>query len=108
MEKYEIEIDVTKIQKDRLVKNTYKNKEGVEVTQTLLKATVILNKNNVIKDYDDRTWKERGFVVESGKKDDKTNILGKVTQTVWKGESSTNDSLANEFNQELDPSNLPF
>ena len=45
MEKYEIEIDVTKIQKDRLVTKTYTNKDGVEVKQTLLKATVIINKD---------------------------------------------------------------
>jgi len=108
MEKYEIEIDVTKIQKDRLVTKTYTNKDGVEVKQTLLKATVIINKDNVIKDYDDRTWKERGFVAESGKKEEKTNILGKVTQTVWKGESSTNSSGIVYPADDINPDDIPF
>lgn len=102
MKKYEIEIDVTKIQKDRLVKNEYTNKDGQLVKQTLLKATVVLNKDEVIKDFDNRTWKNRGFVAESGKKDENTNILGKVTETIWKEDGSQMPS------EDINPEDIPF
>lgn len=106
MQKYEIEIDVTKIQKDRLVENEYTNKDGVKVKQTLLKATIVLNKDNVIKDFDNRTWKERGFVAESGKKDENTNILGKVTETVWKSEQSSTSTPSESAS--INPEDIPF
>lgn len=105
MQKYDLTLDVTKIQKERLVKNSYTKRDGTPVEETNLRATVILNKDNILKEDDQKIWKEVGFIVEAGKQDENTNILGKVTQTIWKNENSVNIPVEEE---DINVENIPF
>jgi len=81
MQKFSIAIDVTKIQKDRLRKNSFTTKDGKEVNQTLCDVVAIpLKERKLIKEGD--TWKmyKSGFLAEKGKKEENTNTLGDIME----------------------------
>jgi len=75
--KINLSIDVSKIQKSRLRKNTYTNKNGEEITQTFCDIIVVpIKEKKLIKSGDNWEMYKTGFIVEKGTKDEDTNILG--------------------------------
>ena len=81
MKKFNLSINISKIQKNRLRKNTYTAKDGNEVTQTFCDIAVIpLKEEKLIKSGDGWKMYKVGFAVEKGKKEENTNILGDVIE----------------------------
>ena len=76
-EKISLSIDVTKLQKERLRTNEFTTKAGENVKQTLADLVVIpLQETKVVKSADTYDLVKVGFVVEKGKKEENTNIVG--------------------------------
>ena len=78
MKKISVTLDVSKIDKTRIVDRTYKNKDGGDVTQRLYKFDVIeLKEKKFVKDGDTWTMYKTHFAVEGQtpqeKKDKATN-----------------------------------
>jgi len=104
MQKFSIAIDVSKIQKDRLRKNSFTTKDGKEVNQTLCDVVGIpLKEKKLIKTGD--TWKmyKSGFLAEKGGKEETTNTLGDIMEF----ENTTPDKI--EYpTEEVNPEDIPF
>jgi len=93
MQKFSISIDVSKIQKDRLRKNSFTTKDGVEVKQNLCDVVGIpLKENKLIKTGEGWKMYKTGFAVEKGGKEETTNILGDIMEFENTAEQSKNQS----------------
>lgn len=110
MQKFNISIDVSKIQKDRLRKNSFTTKDG-EVNQTLCDIVGIpLKEKKLIKEGTTYKMYKTGFVVEKGTKEETTNILGDVMEFENSADQSKNQEKefsvsANEVDENSD---IPF
>ena len=82
MNKISINIDLGKIDKNRIINRTYKNKEGEEVTVKEYKMDIVpLKEKKVIKEGGGWTLVKSHFVADSPTKEErenktKTNFLG--------------------------------
>lgn len=111
MQKYNLEIDVTKITKDKLEKRSYKDKSGTEVHQTNLKAVVVLGKDKVLAEGPTWILREVGFVAEQGSKDEKSNYIGRVTEFLDKKEELAEDPVFGSIDypaDDINPEDIPF
>ena len=105
MQKFNLSIDVSKIQKERLRQNSFTTKDG-EVTQTLCDIVVVpLKERKLIKQGDGWNMYKSGFAVEKGTKEETTNILGDATEF----ESTQASPEEIEYpTDEIDPDLIPF
>ncbi len=114
-QKISLTINVSKIDKSKIVKRNYKNKEGQEVTITEMKLDVIpLKEARVVKVTDDYTIFKTHFVAEQQTKEEKenkvkSNIIGDGIIFEKKFvETKENKILENYQNEEIDLSDIPF
>jgi len=104
MQKFNLSIDVSKIQKERLRQNSFTTKDG-EVTQTLCDIVVVpLKERKLIKEGDGWNMYKSGFAVEKGTKEETTNILGDAMEF----ESTQAPDLPDSPTDEIDSSEIPF
>jgi len=105
MQKFNLSIDVSKIQKERLRQNSFTTKDG-EVTQTLCDIVGIpLKERKLIKEGDGWNMYKVGFAVEKGKKEEATNILGDIMEF----ESTKPLPEKIEYpTEEISPEDIPF
>ena len=86
MQKVSIKIDINKLDKSKIVKRTFTNKEGKEVEVKELSLEVIpLKEKKLIKEGDGWKLMKVGFVAEGQTKEErasqaKSNIVGDATQ----------------------------
>ena len=111
MQKFNLSVDVLKIQKNRLRENKYTNKEGQEVKQMFCDIVgVPLNEKKLIKSGEGWAMYKTGFAVEKGTKEETTNILGDIIEfedTKIRAEhDATVDSQIKSG--EISPDEIPF
>jgi len=105
MQKFNLSIDVSKIQKERLRQNSFTTKDG-EVTQTLCDIVVVpLKERKLIKEGDGWNMYKSGFAVEKGTKEETTNILGDVMEFE---STQPADQSKNQSEEVIDESQIPF
>lgn len=114
--KLKIKLDVSKIEKDKIVARTYTNKEGQEITSQDLELEVVeLKEKKLIKEGDTWNLYKTHFVTHpSIKNDDGTytngTIIGDGVSFEDKGATSTAPAAAMpEYpEEEINPADIPF
>lgn len=110
MKKFEITLDLSKIDKNRIINRTYKNKDGVDVTVKEYKLDVVeLALPKTIKEGDTWTLAQTHFVTDAPTKEERTakakmNTLGKGVGFLDKKESQEDYYPEDDIN----PSEIPF
>lgn len=105
------EIDLTKIDKSKIEDKTYTNKEGQEVTKKVYKFEIVQNKQaKVLKETDTYILEKTHFIVEGQTKEEKdrkaeSNFIGEGIQFKYKND---NQSMQEDYNQDIEPSSIPF
>jgi len=114
MQKYSVTIDLSKINKSKIVENTFETKDGTKVTQKNYKMDVIIqdsNKHKVIKATDTYLLKKIGFVCEGQTKEERaqkaeSNFIGDVTAFDNIGGGETAPAYPSEGSFDVD--SIPF
>ena len=112
----QVELNVNKINKDKIIERTYRNKEGQDVTEKIYKFRVVrLKSPKVVASGDNWVMKKVGFCVE--KKDNKEepdNFVGSVMEFdrdingLNAQETSQAKQTLTKEQQEIDASDIPF
>lgn len=123
MQKIIAKIDVSLINKSKIEKNVYKNKEGVEVVQMLYPIEIVEKQNTrTIKEGDGWVMKETHFICEAQNKEEreaktKTPILGNGIQFMEPQADNSDAQSQEEYDNygqqteivdDVDPSLIPF
>ena len=103
MKKFNLSIDVTKLQKKRFRTNEFTTKAGETVKQTLADLVVIPTEEKVIVSKDDYTMVKVGFIAEKGKKEEDTNIVGDAFEF-----RNTNDEAKQAVSENVNTEDIPF
>jgi hypothetical protein len=117
MQKLKLQIDVTKIEKDKIIPRTYINKGGVEVTVKDLNLEVVpLKEKKFIKDTEKGTLYKTHFVAHaSTKNDDGTwnngSIIGDGITFEPKGDNVPPQAREDGIkfpDEDINPDDIPF
>jgi hypothetical protein len=103
MKKFNLSIDVTKLQKNRFRTNEFTTKTGETVKQILADLVVIPTEEKVIVSKDDYIMVKVGFVAEKGKKEDNTNIVGDAFEF-----RNTNEEAKSAVTEDVKSEDIPF
>lgn len=111
MTKISITLDVTKINKDKIIERTYKNSSGQEVTVKEYKMDLVpLKEPKVLKEGDTWTLKKTHFLAEQREKGETTgenNYVGEGFQ-FFDRTPATEELNATETSEFLHESDIPF
>ena len=119
MQKINLKIDVSKLNKEKFTKNSFTKRDGTQVNEVNAELVLVEKKEyRDIKDGDTWVLKETHFIAEKGDKDEQSNYVGVGTQFFDKNEVATGQvaedikNLREQHNNEdenmLDPSLIPF
>jgi len=112
-EKISIVIDVTKINKSKIISRSFKNKAGETITVKELKLDIVpLNETKVLKDTDTYTLYKTHFVSEQSTKEEreaktKSNIIGEGTMFKNKEVPKVEEDIYPD-EEKIDDSEIPF
>lgn len=101
-----LKIDVSKLDKERLKKNSFTKRDGTQVHEVNADLVLIEKKEpRIIKEGDSWTLKETHFIAEKRDKDEESNYVGIGTQFFDKVETKDEPEYPVD---DIDPENIPF
>jgi single-stranded DNA-binding protein len=112
MEKLTITIDVSKIDKSKIMSRTWTDKEGVSRTVKELKLDIVpLKETKLLKDGDTYQLYKTHFVAEQQTKEEreaktKSKIIGEAT--MFKNKPKVEEEPIEYPEEEINPDDIPF
>lgn len=117
MEKISITIDVTKIPKDRIIKRSFKTKEGKEITVSELKLDIVpVKEARLIKEGDTwAMWKTHFVSIPQTKEERENNVKSLILGDgiIFKNKDTNNETNTEQqalakHDKEILESEIPF